>query len=78
MNNMGKCKNCKLWDDSLYHGVGICNGIGINDPGFGWNQDPKILFDIEVTVSDDTNLQYDLKTGPEFGCVRFLNKNPED
>jgi hypothetical protein len=32
------------------------------------------LFEIEATASDETNLQTKLLTGPEFGCVRFKEK----
>jgi hypothetical protein len=64
-----RCKDCKHWDD------GECRAIGSHDKGFGWKQNPAILFDIVVTVDDDSGLDYRLRTGPEFGCVRFVAPN---
>jgi hypothetical protein len=58
----GRCKNCRFWDD------GVCDGGD-------WEENPlrdnSRLFFIDVTVADDHNLNVKLKTGPEFGCVRF-------
>ncbi len=62
---MGQCKDCEFWN------AGRCDTVGMPDSGFGWEQDPRILFDIGVDVDDDSGLQTWLRTGPEFGCVRF-------
>ena len=67
-----RCKNCKFWDD------GECNGVGEHDAGFGWEQNPAVLFDIDVRADDDSGLGFKLKTGPEFGCVRFVSKEPRE
>lgn len=60
-------KDCFFWDKS----TGECGAAGHHDEGFGWDQNPEILLDIEVQVDDDSGLNYFLKTGPEFGCIRF-------
>jgi hypothetical protein len=70
MATTGFCRDCKYWDD------GECGGVGNHDPGFGWNQNPRILFDIELRADDDSGLSCRLLTGPEFGCVRFEQAEP--
>jgi len=62
-----RCKDCKYWKE------GECRAVGQHDKGFGWNQNPAVLFDITVDVLDDSGLVYRLLTGPEFGCVRFVS-----
>ena len=69
MDNVGRCKDCNFWDD------GECSGVGLHDAGFGWEQNPSLLFDIDVKADDDSGLECRLKTGPDFGCVRFASKD---
>ncbi|KAF1042232.1 MAG: hypothetical protein GAK35_02846 [Herbaspirillum frisingense] len=60
---MGRCKDCRFW----MHG-GECEEVnGGND----WPTVREDCLDVEVDAADDTGLSYILKTGPEFGCVRF-------
>lgn len=53
------CKTCKFWGRSYRE---CCDLEGIDE------------FKILVTVSDDTNLEVKLRTGPDFGCVRHEPK----
>ena len=69
---LGKCKNCKFWDE------GTCLGQGMHDAGFGWRQDPAIAFKVEATANDDSGLEAVLITGPEFGCVRFEERQSSE
>ena len=64
---MGLCKDCKYW----YHGE--CDDIDL-DKTFN---DMKLEGSDRVLrfiVDDDSGLDCGLKTGPEFGCVRFRKK----
>jgi len=65
MSELPRCKNCKFWDN------GECDAVFSCDEGFGWKQNPDILFELEYDALDDTGIWAKLKTGPEFGCIRF-------
>jgi hypothetical protein len=54
------CRNCRFWRKGLSD-RGTCDNVGMVEGD-------KSL-DIRVTVADDHNLNYDLVTGPGFGCV---------
>ena len=63
---MGLCKDCKYWD------YGECADIDLdtfNDMKLEGSD--RALY---YSVMDDSGLDCGLKTGPEFGCVRFRKK----
>jgi len=71
------CKRCKWWKDSEslidYKPVKIC------DYSDDFNRDGRDkLFEIEVDAADDTNLGFQLLTGPDFGCIHFKEKSNAD
>lgn len=69
---MGNCKDCKHWRNALGH--------------MTWNtcehpdtveHDARIAeddFALHVDVHDDSGLTCGLKTGPMFGCLKFVSK----
>ena len=62
----GLCKDCKYWDN------GKCDDIDLdtfNDMKLEGSD--RALY---YRVDDDSGLDCVLKTGPEFGCVRFKKK----
>lgn len=71
---MGKCKDCKYWEaiyscyQDTYH---VCSALH-------WTQIPEdvkgSIAALHVSVDDDTGLNVDLVTGPDFGCTRFEQK----
>jgi len=64
---MGRCKDCKSWGSWL--GIdAVCER-----PDDLWPKDiPEgQQFSIDCEADDDQGLQAWLRTGPEFGCVRF-------
>lgn len=63
--NVGTCKTCQWW----YNGT--CEAI--DHP-----QQPETLWEIKITVADDHNLDWKLKTGPDFGCVHHLPKDQQN
>lgn len=61
------CKNCSFWGA---HYEGCCNRVGDLHTG----RDPSRAFEIDWFVLDDSGLEVFLKTGPDFGCVQFTQK----
>lgn len=63
---MGLCKDCKYWY------CGECDNLELED----FNDMKLEGSDRELyyRVDDDSGLDCGLKTGPEFGCVRFRKK----
>ena len=63
---IGLCKDCKYWSygecADIYIDASNCMKIEGSD---------RMLY---CSVKDDSGLDYGLKTGPEFGCVRFKKK----
>lgn len=60
------CKDCKFWDRDTYTQP-RCARIE-------WFNGQKIAPSeamIDATAHDDSGLQCNLFTGPEFGCVKF-------
>ena len=53
------CKDCQHWEDKFSE----CTGCTTED------------FEIDLTCLDDQGLDYHLKTGPFFGCKKFIDKN---
>ena len=66
--NTGNCKDCKWWED------GVCDYSGSWDNVSGWGMKSN-EFEIDAYASDDTGLDCKLKTGKDFGCVQFRDKN---
>ncbi len=70
---MGHCKDCKYWEAHFdgrktWH---TCEGADCA------TYDQKIFddsFAIYAEALDDSGLQYGLKTGPMFGCIKFEQK----
>lgn len=61
----GRCKTCKFWGR---YQRGCCDRVDdISEP------DPT-AFAISVRVLDDSGLSTSLMTGPEFGCIHWLEK----
>ena len=69
---MGLCKDCKYWNKGEYWDSGECMDIDLdtfNDMKLEGSD--RALY---YSVMDDSGLDCGLKTGPEFGCVRFKKK----
>jgi len=70
---MGKCKECKFWDFRAtgQDGSAECGA-------FDWQGTKQpIARDnaaMEIWTNDDYGLHYKFKTGPNFGCVKFLDR----
>lgn len=58
------CKSCKFWND------GECEFVTLRINGHG-DTDVKSgnLFEVNVCIPDDWNLNAVLNTGPDFGCI---------
>ena len=68
---MNTCKFCQFWTHpkpDYLNGpiIGTCDFVGRVTPG----QE----FRIDASAADDTDLQADLRTGPDFGCVCFKRR----
>ena len=72
---MGHCKDCKHWESHIdtrnrsWHTCEAANWV---------ERDSKIGDDdlaIYADANDDSGLDAGLKTGPMFGCVKFLPLN---
>lgn len=66
---IGICKDCKFWRNKE------CIIARYVD------REGRLLrddFGIYVYARDDSGLTYALRTGPEFGCVRFQSKRKKD
>lgn len=71
MTNM-LCKDCKFWKQQSIDS-GICDRIT------HCNIPKNRSFEIDASADDDSNLQTELVTAPEFGCVNFEKKvKPND
>lgn len=73
--NSPTCNNCNYWGDSYdadENGNKDCDftntisGDTANKNGTG--------FTLQITCLDDQGLDVDIFTGPDFGCVHFLQK----
>lgn len=67
---MGHCKDCKHWHVALGHTTwNTCEAV---DSGVEHDQViPDDSFAMYADASDDSGLDYGLKTGPLFGCIKF-------
>jgi len=64
---MGNCKDCKYWDSYDQ----TCDGVEWVD------LDSKIgdtEFAYYADANDDSGLSAGIKTGPMFGCIKFVAK----
>jgi len=70
---MGNCKNCKFWDFRHKNQDGSAECWA-----FDWQviKQPikRDAAAMELWMSDDYGLHYKFKTGPNFGCVKFLDR----
>jgi hypothetical protein len=71
---MNHCKDCKFWclswrNSNAGKEVMFCDAIGNK----GVDEGPG-MFDLVIWADDDSNLQGELVTGPEFGCTQFKHK----
>ena len=64
---MGTCKDCKYWG-TYYERA--CDRVG----DMHTERTPDSSFEIEATALDDSGLEVQLLTGPDFGCVQFVQK----
>lgn len=63
------CKTCMWWRKPRPKGdTGECRLVGAE------SLPAASGFDVEVTVDDDHNLDWELKTGQDFGCVHHTPK----
>ena len=64
---MKTCKTCKYWGRYIRT---YCDNDGTDFHG-----NCKLNgFEVIATAADDTNLQVNLKTGPDFGCILHEEK----
>lgn len=71
---MGTCKDCRFWDDYSYAAY-----MNRRKPDNHKRCDAVETrgakgISLEIYASDDTGLEGDLITGPDFGCVLFSPK----
>lgn len=69
------CKNCKWWDDGICEALQsnyIVNTKSLYDKQY--QTEDKTGFNIFADAADDTGLNAFMITGPEFGCVKFVEK----
>lgn len=59
------CRTCRRWSN------GICQAadLTVNSRRLTDDDDDRPVFEIEVSVADDHNLDVELRTGPDFGCI---------
>jgi hypothetical protein len=62
------CKTCKCWEKS-WRGDGEC---GLISSVAGDNLPQPARFRVEIEVSDDHNLDWTFRTGPDFGCIHHV------
>jgi len=62
----GTCKDCRHWQNKST--CGLAEFVEKREKLAG------DAFGVYAGAADDTNLEFDLKTGPLFGCVKFEPK----
>lgn len=75
VNNMGNCKDCKHWHahiDAFNKRWNTCEAPNWVDYANKVDDDGFALY---ADASDDSGLCVGLKTGPMFGCIKFLQRN---
>ena len=63
--DMVTCKNCKTW---YIDWGGVCDFTRYTQ-----NKGPTKL-EVMAKANDDTDLNYRLETGPDFGCIHFKRR----
>jgi len=75
---MGNCKDCGHWDKMWIHKDGAARCLVAEDhQSYDEDRDYKIAgdgFAIDYGVSDDSGLWIHMVTGPQFGCVKFSQR----
>jgi hypothetical protein len=67
---MGACLYCKWW--GMFN-KGVCDFVNTIHANY-----PPTHFMVEVSPRwDDTNIEYEVKTGPYFGCIHFNKKGDQ-
>ena len=66
--NTGYCKDCQYWESHNNLHWQTCNLPVWANYSDDIGEDNMAMY---VNANDDTGLEYDLKTGPMFGCVKF-------
>jgi len=72
---MGNCKDCKYWEshtDIWKKSWNTCEFVDWVDYEQKIGDD---TFAIYASASDDSGLKTGLKTGPMFGCIKFVSKS---
>lgn len=69
---MNTCETCKYWARSYKpkNGIADCDLIGCIQ------RDPLTSIDVDISVSDDSGLNFNLMTGKNFGCNQHKSKTP--
>jgi hypothetical protein len=62
---MNTCRTCKYWDNYT------CDRLELESGRY--NPSPKEA-GLYVYVSDDSGLQCELRSGPDFGCTLWVEK----
>ena len=68
------CKNCRFWTPQSNYMGRPTGKMKCDRVDFGSHPEPSKTFEIEATADDDHNLNAELITGPDFGCVQFEKK----
>lgn len=68
---MQTCKTCRFWSD------GCCELVNLTIDGESQGDKQNPEFNIVVTVADDWNLNVNLRTGPDFGCIHHATKDDD-
>lgn len=71
---MGNCKNCKYWDSHTDMRGKSWNTCEVA----AWVDRAAVIADNAIAIyadaSDDSGLDAGIKTGPMFGCIKFVGK----
>lgn len=76
--NTGYCKDCHYWQSHTgqnnvpWHTCQLPNWANYNED---IGRDNMAIY---VDANDDSGLEYDLKTGPMFGCLKFKLRSQTD
>jgi len=69
---MNTCKNCKWWGDYIQKSDDVPPSYRGCDY---YDDESDAGFEVVVDICDDTGLEVSLFTGPDFGCIKFQNKD---
>lgn len=70
---MGNCKNCKYWKtlNDGYRTWSICDNVDSLEHSDKIARDGFAIF---ADCHDNSGMYAGLKTGPDFGCIKFIEK----